>query len=166
MMSKRSWRNLHGDLGAARKPIVIGAERQSEFLVVDPQIAVAAARHRIRHHALHFLRHYADIGLAAAKIAEAVIAEAIGEMAKQDDIMLQRDVGTTPTATTAAEAAASSAAAEAATASTSAAEATSSTRKCRATAAAARHARHARPPARGCRRRRPAGRHIHRAAAI
>src|SRR5436190_5014710 len=111
MMSKRSWRHLHGDPCAAGKPIVIGAERQSEFLVVDPQIAVAAARHRIRHHALHLLRHYADIGLAAAKIAEAVIAEAVGEMAEQDDVMLQRDVGTTPTAaTTAAEAAATTSA--------------------------------------------------------
>src|SRR5882757_858527 len=156
MMSKRSWRHLHGDPSAARKPIVIGAERQSEFLVVDPQVAVATTCHCIRHHALHLLRHYADIGLAAAKIAEAVIAETVGEMAEQDDVMLQRDVGTTPAATTSAT--------ETATA-TSAAETTSSTGKCRTTAAAARHARHARPPARGCRRRRPAGRHIHRAAA-
>ena len=93
----------------------VGAEFQAEPVVVDPEIAVAAARHRVRHHRLHLLRHHADIGLVAAEIAEAVVAEAVVEMAEQDDVVLQRDVGTPATAAaTAATAATESAAAAAA----------------------------------------------------
>src|SRR5690242_4926675 len=81
MTSQRSWRHLSGNPRSARKPIAICTERQSEFFVVHSQIAVAATRHRVRHHGLHFLRHHADIGLLAAEVAEAVIAEPVGEMA-------------------------------------------------------------------------------------
>src|SRR6266699_3821583 len=128
MTSKRSWRHLRRDLCAACKPAAIGTKLQPELLVVDPQVTVAAARHRVRHHALHLLRHHADIGLLAAEIAEAVIAEAVGEIAEQDDIVLQCDVGTTPTAPTAATSAAEAAATSAMeAASTSATEATAAT---------------------------------------
>src|ERR1700716_242480 len=63
------------DLRAGGEPVPIGAELQSELFIVDAEIAVAAARHRLRHQPLHFLRHHPDISLAAAEIAETVIAE-------------------------------------------------------------------------------------------
>src|SRR6185437_853305 len=65
------------------KPLRVGLESDAELLVIDAQIAVATAHHRLRLHGLHFLRDNTDIGLVAAEIAEAVEAEPIGEMAKQ-----------------------------------------------------------------------------------
>src|SRR6187551_3587665 len=75
-----SWRDLQGrgDPGAAGKPIAVGAELKSQLFIVDPQIPVPPASHGARLHILHFLRDDADIGLAAAEIAETVVAETIG----------------------------------------------------------------------------------------
>src|SRR5258705_738374 len=86
------------DLRTSGKPVPIGAELQSELFIVDAEISVAAARHCLRHQPLHLLSHHPDIDLAAAEIAEAVIAEAIVEMAEQHDVMLQREVRTPATA--------------------------------------------------------------------
>src|SRR4029079_1627668 len=66
-----------------------------------------------RPHVLTFWRHHANIGLLAAVIAEAVEAEPIVEMPEQDDMVLERDVGTS-SATAAATAAAAAAATAAA----------------------------------------------------
>src|SRR4029079_15132928 len=63
-----------------------------------------------RPHVLTFWRHHANIGLLAAVIAEAVEAEPIVEMPEQDDMVLERDVGTS-SATAAAAATAGAAAA-------------------------------------------------------
>ena len=109
----------------------MGAEFQTEPVVVDTEITVAAARHRLRQHRLHLLRHHADIGPAASEIAEAVVSEAVVEMTEQHDVVFQRDVGT-PAATASAETAAS-AATEAATA--SAMEAAAATTACKGGAA-------------------------------
>src|SRR6478735_5436370 len=107
-----SWRHLLlRDRCAACKPVAIGAECQSELFIVDPQVTVAAARHRIRHHGLHFLRHHADKGLVATEIAETVVAKTVREMAEQNDVMFQRDVRTSSTATTSAATEATTAAA-------------------------------------------------------
>src|SRR5262249_60105833 len=110
------------------KPVAVGAEFQAEPVVVDTQIPIAAARHCVRPHCLHFLRHHADIGLVAAEIAEAVVAEAVVEMTKQDDVVLERNVGTpaTAAATTATAAAKSTAAAPAAAGKSAAAAAAAS----------------------------------------
>src|SRR5438128_2499008 len=59
-----------GDLPARGEPVTVAAESQAEPVVVNAQIAVAAARHRIRPHRLYFLRHHADPGARAAEIAE------------------------------------------------------------------------------------------------
>ena len=88
-----------GDLCAAGKPVAVGAELQSQLFVVDPQIPVRGRGSRASGmKALHFLRHDADIGLVAAEIAEAVVAETVGEMTEQDDVVLQCDVGAPSTA--------------------------------------------------------------------
>src|SRR4051812_29388861 len=68
-----------GDLPARGEPVTVAAEFQAEPVVVNAQVAVAAARHRTRHHRLYFLRHHADIGARAAEIAEAIKAEAVVE---------------------------------------------------------------------------------------
>ena len=68
---------------------------------MNPEITIAAAHHRTWHDRAYFLRHDPDIGLVAAEIAEAVIAEAVVQMPKQDDVVLQRDIGA-PAATAAA----------------------------------------------------------------
>ena len=78
-------------------------------MIIDLEVAVAAACHRLRHQRLHFLRDDADISFAASEIAETVIAEAVVEIAEKDDIMLQRKIGTpasaaaTPTTSAATE---------------------------------------------------------------
>src|SRR3954468_3494443 len=100
LTSKRSWRHLRRDFCAICKPIPIGAERQTERLILHPQVAVAAPPHGIWHHVFDFLRDHADIGLLAAEIAEAIVAETVGEMAEQDNVMLQCDVRPPPTAAT------------------------------------------------------------------
>ena len=113
---------------ARRDPMLVGLEFDAKLLVIDPQIAVLTARNRFWCNGLHFLRHHADIGALAAVVAEAIVAEAVVEMAKQDDVMLERDVRT-------------SAATAAATASSAAATtATTTARACTAAATAAAHA--------------------------
>src|SRR4029078_70415 len=98
------------------KPLVVGLEWQPKLFVVDTQVAVVTADDSIRPHGLNFLRHYADITLVAAVVAEAIEAEAIVEMPEQDDMVLERDVGTSSaTASAAAATAATTAAATAAT---------------------------------------------------
>src|ERR1700750_298405 len=76
-----------GDLRAAGEPIFVGLEFHAELLVVDAQIAVAATRDGVGHHGLHFLGDDTDECLVAAKIAEAIEAETVVEMAEQHDVM-------------------------------------------------------------------------------
>ena len=73
---------------------------------MDSEESIATAGHSRRHHILDLLRYHADIGLVTTDIAEAVIAEAIVEMAEQDHIVFQGEVRTPPAsaATTAATA--------------------------------------------------------------
>src|SRR6185503_13914484 len=83
------------------KPLVVGLEWQPKLFVVDTQVAVVTADDSIRPHGLNFLRHYADITIV--------------EMPEQDDMVLERDVGTSSaTASAAAATAATTAAATAA----------------------------------------------------
>jgi hypothetical protein len=84
---------------------IVALEFQPELVVIDQQISIAAARDRVRHDLLHFLRHDADIGLGAAIVAETIEAKAIAEMAEKHDVVLERDIGSTSasTATAAAE---------------------------------------------------------------
>src|SRR5712671_1959484 len=148
----QSWRHLRGDPCAASKPVAVAAELQPEPLVVDPQVTVAAAGHGFRHHTFHFLRDDADINLVAAEIAKAIVAEAIGEVAEQDDVVLQRDVRASSTSAATTEPASTSAAPEA----TSATSATTAPRNTGRSAAPGAHTCHARPAAGRLRSGRPA----------
>src|SRR5689334_20823517 len=96
--------------------MLVGLEFDAKLLVIDPQIAVLAAHNGVRCYGLHFLRHHADIGARAAVVAEPVVPQAVVEMAKQDDVMLERDVRAPSAAATTASAAAAAAAATTATA--------------------------------------------------
>src|SRR5215510_13135333 len=100
--------------------MLVGLKLDPELFVEDSQIAVAAAHNGAGHDRLHLLRHHADIGPVAAVVAEAIIAEAVVEMAEQ------HDVSSPPAAAAAAAAATASAAAHprAATAATDAHAAT------------------------------------------
>src|SRR4249919_1579382 len=95
------------DVCAGGQPIAVFLEFDPEPVVVDPEIAVAAARYCVRHHALDLLRHHADIGRAAADVAEAVVAKTVGEVTERNDIVLQRDIGAPAAAPAAAKTAAS-----------------------------------------------------------
>src|SRR5437016_10677047 len=120
---RRAGRNLR----AGGEPLIVGLELQAELVIEHPQRAVAAAHDRIGHYSLHFLRHHADIGLVAAIVAEAIEAEAVVEMAKERDVVLEHHVGS-PAATTATAAATTTAAAtDAATATAAAADAATAT---------------------------------------
>ena len=93
--------------GSARRKHsnLVSPEFQTELFVVDAKMAVAAARYCLGHQRQHFLRDHPDIGLAAAEIAEAIIAKAIAEMAELHDVVLQRNIGTPTTTASATESA-------------------------------------------------------------
>jgi len=84
--------------------MLVTLEFDADLVVVDPQVSFAVTNHRLRHHLLHLLCDDADIGTIIAVITEAIIAKAVGKMAKQDDVVLDRDVGSAPAAATTATA--------------------------------------------------------------
>src|SRR5215470_6494609 len=89
-----------------RDPLLVRHELHADFVVEDAQISITAAHNSVRPDGLHFLRHYADIGLVAAVIAEAIESQAIVEMTEQRDVVLECDVRSPSTATAAASPAA------------------------------------------------------------
>src|SRR5262245_3879400 len=92
--------------------MLVGLKLDPELFIVDSQVAVAAAHNGARHDRLHLLRHHADIGPVAAVVAEAIITDAVAEMAEQNDIMLEHHIRSPSAATTAATATAAAATAE------------------------------------------------------
>ena len=117
-----------GQSGTRCNPLLIRLEFDPEPAVKNAQGAVPIMNNGLRHDSLNLLRHYADIGTVASVIAEAIVAEAIRKMTEQNDIVLERDVGsstttTATTTTTTATAATEAAAATATEATTAAAEA-------------------------------------------
>ena len=116
----------HRHTGTRRNPMLVGLEPDAEPVVKDAQCTIAITHHRLRHDSLHFLRHHADIGTVAAVVAEAIIAEAIGKMTEQDDIVLERDVGPSASSTTTTSATTATTAATEAATTTAATEATAS----------------------------------------
>jgi hypothetical protein len=92
-------RNDVRNLCSRSVPLVVALERQAELVVVDAQITIPAARDSLWHDLLHLLGDHTDIGFVAAVIAEAVEAKAVAEMAEQDNVVLQPDVGSPSTAT-------------------------------------------------------------------
>src|SRR5215475_1274672 len=100
--------------GTRGNPVLVGLEFDAEPVVEDAQGAVAITHHCLRHDSLHLLRHHADVGAVAAVVAEAIVAEPIGKIPEQNDIVLERDVGSSTTATPATAAAATTAATAAA----------------------------------------------------
>src|SRR5439155_8965489 len=116
------------DFCARGEPLVVALELQSEPVIEDLQVAVAAAGDRLRHDRQNFLRHDTDVGLVAAVVAEAIEAEAVVEMAKQRDVVLEHHVGSPATAAaSAATATADAATTAAADASNAAADAATTT---------------------------------------
>src|SRR6516162_432415 len=85
-----------------RKPMFVTLEFDADLVIVHAQVTIGVTNDCVRHHLLHFLRHDADIGAIAAVIAEPIIPKAIGEMAKQDDVVFDRYVGSPSAAATAA----------------------------------------------------------------
>ena len=90
---------------AGRHPCVPALHAQARPFIIHPQIAVAAADDGLGHHRLDFMRHHADIGFAAAIVAEPVKAETVIETGEHDDVVLQAELTgicvprmTTPTA--------------------------------------------------------------------
>ena len=76
---------------------------------MHPEIAVAAALDGVGPHCIDLLRHHADIGLVAAVVGKAIVAESVFQMAEQHNVVLERDVRSASAATSAATAAAEAA---------------------------------------------------------
>jgi hypothetical protein len=96
--------------------MLICLKLDAELVVEDPQVAVVVAYHGLRHDRLHFLRYHADVCAVAAIITEAIVTQAVLEIAEKDDIVLEAYIGPSSAAATAAAsttAASASAAAEA-----------------------------------------------------
>src|ERR1700733_7259006 len=87
------------DFCSRRQPRVVGLEFDAKLVVVDAEITVAALRDGLRHHGLHFLRHYADIGSIAAVVGETIETKTVIEAAEQHDVVLEPNVGATSSAT-------------------------------------------------------------------
>src|SRR5262245_43295979 len=119
-----------GQQRARRDPFLIGLEREAEPVIKHSEGAIAIAHYSFRHRCLHFLRNHADIGTIAAVVAEAVIAKPVRQMAEENKIVLEHDIGSPATA----------AAATATPAATSAESAATSATETAATAAAHSHA--------------------------
>lgn len=117
--------------GARRDPLLISLEFDAKLVIEDSQVAVVVTHDGLRHHGLHFLRHYADIGSVAAVIAESIEADAVGEMPEKLDIVLEHNVrppaASAATATTAPAAAASTTRSHAAATAARARDATATT---------------------------------------
>src|SRR6185369_15809147 len=117
----------HRHTGTRRNPMLVGLELDAEPVVKDAQCTIAITHHRLRQDSLHFLRHHAAIGTVAAVVAEAIIAETIGKMTEQDDIVLERDVGPSASSTTTTSATTATTAATEAATTTAATNATTAT---------------------------------------
>src|SRR5262245_11291702 len=98
-----------GQQRARRDPFLIGLEREAEPVIKHSEGAIAIAHDSFRHHCLHFLRNHADIGTIAAVVAEAVIAKSVRQMAEENEIVLEHDIGSSAAAATAATTAATAA---------------------------------------------------------
>src|SRR5439155_6449444 len=98
------------DFCARGEPLVVALELQSELVIEDLQVAVAAAHDRLRHDRQNFLRHHADVGRVAAIVVEAIEAENVVEVAKERDVVLEHHIGSPATAGAAAPAATNAAA--------------------------------------------------------
>src|ERR1700722_14339405 len=92
-MPPASVANGGGNFLAGSHPRVPSLHAQAQPLVIYPQVAVAAADHGLGHDRFDFLCHHADIGFAAAIVAEPVKAETVIETGQHDDVVLQADVG-------------------------------------------------------------------------
>src|SRR5262245_43943463 len=107
-------------------PFFPSHEFESEPVIVDLKIAVAASRNSTGIDLLHLLRHNADIeGVIAALVAETIELQAVVEPHQRNDVFLELHVGA-PSASTPASAAAAAAATNA-TAAAPAAAATNAT---------------------------------------
>ena len=79
----------------------------SKLVVKDAQVAVRPAHDELRGNRLHLLGDHADIVLVAAVIAEAIEAKSVREPAEQDNVVLERDIGSATAAAMEAAAASS-----------------------------------------------------------
>ncbi len=129
-------RNTGWQHRAIRNPLPVGLKPHTDLVVKDPQVTVPPARNCVRFDSLHVLRHYSDVGFVAAVITEAIEANAVGEMAEQDDVVFQRDVGPSATAASSTTTTATTSATTATCPGTAAPAATATARSSAATTAA------------------------------
>lgn len=78
---------------ALRHPSLPGHECRANAIVIDPQIAVAAAPDRAWHHPRHLLRDDADIfRRVVAVVTETVKADAVLKLRDPHDVLFQQEV--------------------------------------------------------------------------
>jgi len=87
-------------MSAGSDPVAIGLEFYTQPFIVYSQIAVSALSHRLRSHALYFLREHSNIGSVMPVVAEVIESVAVLKTPKKYDIVLQSDVRS-PAASTA-----------------------------------------------------------------
>lgn len=93
------------NVASARHPLVVALKFHTELIIIDPQIAVAAACHCFWRDLHDLLGDHPDIRRVAAVIAEAIKAEAIAHITEKNDVVFQPDIRTPSTATATAAAA-------------------------------------------------------------
>jgi hypothetical protein len=91
-------RGNDGQPGARRNPFLVGLELDAKPVIEHAEGAIAIAHDSFRHHCLHFLRNYADIGTIAAVVAEAVVTKRVCQMTEENEIVLEHDIGSSAAA--------------------------------------------------------------------
>ena len=89
-VDRSSW---HRHLRARRNPLPVGLESHTDPVVVDPQVSVPAAHNGLRRDFLHFLRQYADIDLVRAIVGKPIKSDAVAQIGKTNNVVLERNIG-------------------------------------------------------------------------
>ena len=81
--------------------MLVSLEGHAELAVINDQIPFPIVRNGLRHNFQRFLRNHADIMFLASIVCEPIDAHSVRKPAKKDDIVLDPDVGASPSAATA-----------------------------------------------------------------
>ena len=89
-VDRSSWQR---HLRARRNPLPVGLESHADPVVVDPQVSVPATHNGLRRDFLHFLRQYADIDLVRAIVGKPIKPDAVAQIGKTNNVVLERNIG-------------------------------------------------------------------------
>jgi hypothetical protein len=73
-------------------PLIVGAELQSERIVVNSEVAVPSTQDGLGDDLLHLLRNHANIGAVASFVTKSVKSKTVVQIPEKHDVVLERNV--------------------------------------------------------------------------